>query len=382
MLWLEMMTLSLADGGKGAVRDRLVERLVLSSLVFSAWTIAGIFWGSERYFRLPAASQLQSAAWWPIVWPHLLRAYIWAAFTPLVVYLYRRFPIGQGRPVQNVLALTFASLLFPLPISILHSALYQLLVLGPPPATPFLERTLESTLFWFHFQLLAFWSVTGITWFVCEQRHLREKDREAARLEAEIHSMRLETLRAQIHPHFLFNALHAVLPLVKRDPDAAADTVIRLGDLLRASLRSDPLRVVPLASEIAILRAYLSIEKTRFGDLLSFDFEIEAGLEGFPLPELILQPLVENAIKHGIAKAPEGGSVRVIAERQEAGSVRVSVRNSGPGLCDVRPEGVGLGSVRSRLDLIYGQNASFQLRGSGQGVEASLILPHHGARPD
>jgi LytS/YehU family sensor histidine kinase len=169
---------------------------------------------------------------------------------------------------------------------------------------------------------------------------------------------------------------------VKRDPDAAADTVIRLGDLLRASLRSDPLRVVPLASEIAILRAYLSIEKTRFGDLLSFDFEIEAGLEGFPLPELILQPLVENAIKHGIAKAPEGGSVRVIAERQEAGSVRVSVRNSGPGLCDVRPEGVGLGSVRSRLDLIYGQNASFQLRGSGQGVEASLILPHHGARPD
>ena len=184
----------------------------------------------------------------------------------------------------------------------------------------------------------------------------------------------------QLHPHFLFNALHTISELIHRDPHAADRMVARLGDLLRLALEREAAQEVPLRQELEFLQKYLEIERTRFHDRLTVEVNVEPQVLDARVPSMILQPLVENAIKHGVTPRPEAGRVEVSAER-DGRVLRIAVRDDGVGLPEgwqsggLR-EGIGLRNTRRRLEQLYDGQQRFELRNrAGGGVEALLAIP-------
>jgi len=189
-----------------------------------------------------------------------------------------------------------------------------------------------------------------------------QADARAARLQLSLAEARIHALRMELNPHFLFNALNAVAGLVrKREHDAAVDTLARLGDLLRTTLDRDMPPEVPLSEELELLRRYLSIELARFGDRLRVAWEVESEAQGALVPPLILQPLVENALRHGVSRRPGVALLRISARRAGL-HLELAVRDSGEGLAplDGRPprEGIGLSNTRARLEELYGPDAT------------------------
>lgn len=188
--------------------------------------------------------------------------------------------------------------------------------------------------------------------------------------------VRLEALQARIHPHFLFNALNAVSELIHRQPDQAEDALIDLSDLLRTGLRGDTRH--RLAEEIELIRAYLRIESLRLGDRLVVEWEIDPKVDqGMQLPALLIQPLVENAVLHGIAPSPEGGVLQLRIQAMRFGRVRVVVENPLPSE-NARPHAgnrTALENIRQRLALAYEEGASLKVESKDQRFRAQLVLP-------
>jgi two-component system LytT family sensor kinase len=207
----------------------------------------------------------------------------------------------------------------------------------------------------------------------------RDRERQAAALSAELVNARLEALRMQLNPHFLFNTLNAVLALIHEDPAAADRMLVQLSHLLRRTLDSGSAYEVPLREELQFLRMYLEIEQIRFQDRLQITFDIDPDTEDLLVPQLILQPLVENALRHGILPRDQPGQIHLRA-RQNGDRLELSVRDNGIGLPDPAEtgtrKGVGLQNVRSRLNHLYGVTQFFQLREApGGGAEAILSIP-------
>jgi LytS/YehU family sensor histidine kinase len=217
-------------------------------------------------------------------------------------------------------------------------------------------------------------------------RRARAAELRSARLEAHLAEARLGALRTQLHPHFLFNTLNGILPLIRLDPEAAARTLVQLGDLLRASLQSDATHLVPLSREVDFLRRYLEIEKTRFRDRLTVTFDVAGDVLDAAVPSFVLQPLVENAVKHGVSRCPGPGTLS-LAARRDGAALAVEVRNEAPG-ADAGPlppsDGVGLSNARARLVQLYGGAASLETGPAGDdGFRALLRVPfaHSGETP-
>jgi two-component system, LytTR family, sensor histidine kinase AlgZ len=187
----------------------------------------------------------------------------------------------------------------------------------------------------------------------------------------------LEALQARTNPHFLFNALNTIASLVRDQPELAERTVERLADLLRYALHSGRFEHVPLEREIAMMRDYLEIQRARFGDRMRYSIEVEAGIGDLAIPPLVLQPLVENAILHGIAHREHGGSLRIAAHRR-AGVLELCVEDDGPGPghSSHRGSGTGLDDLRRRLELLYGGDRALTIRaGDRGGFRVDLALP-------
>jgi len=185
----------------------------------------------------------------------------------------------------------------------------------------------------------------------------------------------------QLNPHFLFNTLHAVSSLIHEDPEAADQMIARLSELLRMSLDRSKPQEVPLNEELAFLDRYLAIELTRFSDRLHVAKQIESGVLDALVPYLILQPLVENAIRHGIEPREDAGHLAISARRND-GKLEMRVTDDGAGLADVsaaqRKEGIGLSNTRSRLRHLYGENFRFELvEAPSGGLEAQIDIPYH-----
>ncbi len=200
---------------------------------------------------------------------------------------------------------------------------------------------------------------------------------KAADLNAQLAQAQLQSLKMQLHPHFLFNALHSISELIHADPSAAERMVVALSHLLRSSLANSSTLEVPLKRELELTRLYLDIEKMRFDDRLLVNIKVAEETEDALVPNLILQPLVENAIKHGISRRPGQGCVGVEAIRN-GGCLVVTIRDNGAGFdSEKRPvvEGVGLTTTRARLEKLYGAGQSFHFVRRSQGTEAVLRLP-------
>ena len=349
--------------------------------VFAIWTAVGLFRGADRYFSDPFQLRRLEFGASEAFAQCLLSAYVWAAFTPAIVAIARRCLPHRGRWAAPLGALAAAGVAFP----ILHGTMYQLaypLLMGFPCVVETqisaLAGELPPSL---PTGLATFAAIVGATWTVSCANLSRDRELRASQLKTRLASARLEALKRQLHPHFLFNALHSILPLVFRDPDAATRTVLRLSDLLRLSLQNETRDLLPLSREIEILDVYLEIQRTRFPDRLAVVLDVPESLGDALVPTLILQPLVENAIKHGIAARPGAGRVEIRARLE--GELRLSllVGDDGPGPSPaVRPEGagggVGLRNTRERLELLYGADHDFSFEGApGHGCRVRLSLP-------
>ncbi len=222
-----------------------------------------------------------------------------------------------------------------------------------PPAVRLKNRILMRA----KFDLPIYWVLVSVTHALTYYRRYRDRERTALQLKAQLAQARIQALQMQLQPHFLFNTLNAIATLVHKDADAADEMIVNLSELLRFTLDHSEQQEVPLRQEIDFLQRYLAIQQTRFGDRLNIAWEIEPSLLDVPVPNLILQPLVENAIRHGIEPQAGPGQVTIRAVRRN-GHLELTVQDNGPGATTPvsKPirEGIGLANTRARLQELYG----------------------------
>jgi two-component sensor histidine kinase len=358
------------------------------SVIFAAWTLLALFFSAQSYLNYAYVGRPQSLGWILTAW--LSCVYIWAPLTPLVINLAQRFPLERNKLWRALpVHLLAASAISTLQIAIYTFVRQALLGDAAKPFSP--VRSFQN---WFvaefHINFLLYCSIVGLTLAYDYYRRYRERERHAARLEiaaaqleAQLAQAQLDALKMQIHPHFLFNTLNTISVLMRDDVDAANRMLIRLSELLRAALKSEKAQEVSLRQELEFLRGYLEIEQTRFQDRLRVDFDVEAETLDSLVPNLILQPLVENAIKHGIAPRAEAGTIRVEARRQN-GHVELSVSDDGAGLSGGESKnesnGIGLSNTRARLEKLYGAEHNFEIVSpQAGGLEIKVTIPFRSA---
>jgi two-component system LytT family sensor kinase len=237
----------------------------------------------------------------------------------------------------------------------------------------------------FDWELTYYAAATGVRHALVYYEAARDREVQAAHLQTRLVEAQLQALQRQLQPHFLFNTLHAISALVRRNPDAAEDMIERLGDLLRLTLNKVGAQEVPLHEELAYLDVYLDIEKIHFGDRLVVTFTIDPAARDGLVPFLILQPLVENAIKHGIGPRLAPGRIAISASAA-GGRLLLRVADSGiglpPGTLHRLTHGVGLSNTRARLDRLYGNDHRFTFEhGPSGGVTVEIDMPFRGAHP-
>jgi sensor histidine kinase YesM len=230
---------------------------------------------------------------------------------------------------------------------------------------------------WFHVLLLVYAAIAGCAHAIDLYRKYRRRELEATRLQARLAHARLDALRAQLQPHFLFNTLNTVANLVRKgDRDGAVRTIAGLSDLLRLVLDGSHDDEVPLRAEVDFARRYLGLEQARFADRLVVEVDVSPDTEGALVPNLLLQPIVENAVRHGIARRPGAGRIRIEAARVEEHLV-VRVTDDGPGPGNgTEGRGLGLGNTRQRLEELYGDAQHLELRAAEDGgAVVEIVLP-------
>lgn len=345
---------------------------------FIAWVGATILSVLIAYQNLPAIQQ----AGLPLGFPDLLLRelvvwYSWLLVFPVLYYLAWRFPVtGERRWWHLVLHVLLAPLFVLLVVALFTWARFAFF----PQYTLMPEAPLSDSVFivfrsFFAFFLMVYASMVAALQAWRQGVERRQHTLAQAKLEAMLQESRLENLRAQLDPHFLFNALNAISSLVGRDPVRARQMIAKLSSLLRLSLGQETRGLIPLARELEMLGVYLEIQRLRFGDRLRVALDIEEGVEHALVPQLLLQPLVENAIHHGLERRPEAGRIGLHI-RAENSRLRIVVTDDGPGFPEEVRERVGLGNARARLALHFGDNASIECsnRPAG-GAHVAIEMP-------
>lgn len=314
--------------------------------------------------------------------------YPWVLVTPLVFRLERRFPLSRLRWPFHLFCLALASL----PVTFLARELTSALTVvmqrsfhSPGPAPGFGLPLLRCE---FLMQQALYWCAIGGAWFIRGLIERQERERTIAtlalqksELESSLRRVELDTLRMRLNPHFLFNSLQNIATLTRQDPDTASAMLTRVGDLLRSSLRMGTQPETTLAVEVALTKAYVAIEQMRFGDRLSVLFDIEPGSEQAMVPTFLLQPLVENAITHGLRGENRSGAIWIRSMRQFDQLV-LTVSDNGDGPPSERLSelemGIGLGSTCERLACLYPDGDALSLRRLPEGgTEIRIALPLH-----
>ena len=320
---------------------------------------------------------------WVRLFVTLLLSWVpWALATPLVVYLGRQYPPLQLRPWST----WFRHFAACAGIGLASAAWDAVFVvtLNPWASGGAPESVAHVWILKFSNGLLSYLIlytyVLAVSYVLDSRDRLAAHQTERARLNEQLSKAQLDALRRQIEPHFLFNTLNAISGLVRENRnDAAVSMIAGLSDFLRRAIEDSNRQTVPLGEEMEFLQKYLDIQKIRFAERLQVSVEFPPDLSSAQVPSLVLQPMVENAIKHGIAKRPQGGVIRISAIRNN-GTLTLSVYNDGPGFPDDVEQsatGVGVANIRSRLKSIYGSSSEFTMRNQGPGgVEVAVSVPY------
>ena len=337
---------------------------------FACWTALGVTYAANR--ALYRVSLGAPADFLGELRADLFDYWIWAALTPVVFAIARRAPISKSGWPRAVLlhGAAFVALL------LVHEGVAEWIQLPnviPPDfhGRPIALRLLSS----FTNDLWMYGGVLIVASSVHYYERFRERDLAAAKLGEELAKAQLQALRNQLNPHLLFNALNSVAALMHEDVQAADDMLGDLAHLLRVYLSGDPHQETTLREELELVEAYVGIQKRRFGERLAFTREVPGEAMGALVPALVLQPLVENAILHGIAKAARGGSVSVRVTAKD-GTLVLVVADDGLGMEPGKREGIGLSNTRARLQQLYGDAHAMKVEAApGGGVSVTLTLP-------
>ena len=360
-----------------------MTRAAPESAPIISWQWIAIFWSAAAMFEATQSIFIQHtlgrrggevllfltelAGWLP-----------WALATPFVINLARRHPVVPAPTAQGVAAHLMTLVGITMIAEAWSAALHMLFNPWAHRQAPTFWDTLSATLI-FHglICLFAYALILAVTYLVDSRDKVARKMTEAAQLGEELSKAQLAGLLRQMEPHFLFNTLNSIAGLVRDNRQAAAvNMIVGLSEILRrASQNHRP--EVTLAEEVEYLQRYIDIQKVRFGERLTYKVDIPEALQDKQVPSLLLQPLVENAIKHGLAERMAGGEIRVAAVKLGA-ILSLSVSNDGPGFApdwEANGAGVGLANLRTRLRIMYGDAAGLRVSNVAGGVEVIVTLP-------
>jgi len=337
--------------------------------VFAGWSVLAIMWATSAHARLVLAGHLDP--FWTRLFRSLLDYWIYAALTPLVFWAAWKFRFQRGRIIRAILAHTLTLAVF----SELHRAASGLLAGSSATALRLGTHPLRTLWLNVDNDLWMYWPLVVIWNLIQYYSQYRERDVMAARLETQLARAQLDLLKAQIQPHFLFNTLNSIASLMHEDANVADDMIADLSYMLRQSLDLQADQEISLQHELDLLEAYVRIQKRRFEDRLSVNIDITAGIRDALVPSFLCQPLVENAIRHGIGEHARAGVVYVMGYRRDE-SIILQVRDNGRGLPAHYTEGIGLSNTRKRLEQLYGQRQSMKLEGNRDGgLTVTIELP-------
>ncbi|HEX8652671.1 MAG TPA: histidine kinase [Pyrinomonadaceae bacterium] len=355
------------------------RRLLRLGMIWGIWTLIGLFFTSQLYLaRLYTEKPL---AWLNVLVVQLAGSYLWALATPLILWLARRFPFERRHWLRNLSVHLSVSVLLITLIYVIYTGIFYMEFiknLGYPLTFRF---TIQNVIFNFSEGVSIYLLLLFISHALDYYHRYQEKVLEKSQLEMQLAQAQLQALKMQLHPHFLFNTLHSISALLNSDTEAARQMIARLGDFLRLTLENSGTQEVSLQTEIEFLQSYLEIEHIRFQDRMTTHVQVEPQALDAQVPNLILQPIVENAIRHGIAPRSTPGRIEIRAEHKNS-VLRIEVRDNGPGLpvnrsaVNLFKEGLGLANTRARLQQLYGAAHRFELTNDpAGGLIVTLEIP-------
>jgi two-component system LytT family sensor kinase len=346
------------------------------TLFLAFWTLVGLSFASQFYLA-------NSKAGSPVPWTQAVSIYLgdWYVFALLsipAVKLGQRFEFEKNRRTVFWVAVLHlvASFLFSCTYILLRAWVGQIQSAwnGTPitfgQATNFLGKT-------FLYNVWVYWVILAVVNAFQFYTKFHDRELRTSELETRLAQARLQALQSQLNPHFLFNTLHTISALMHKDVDAADRMIMKLSELLRLALDNTEVHEVLLSQELDFLKRYLEIEQTRFRERLTVEMDIEPETLRAKVPNLVLQPLVENAIRHGIERHARRGKI-VLRARQDVGRLQLEVEDNGNGIANLSGtrEGIGLSNTRNRLTHLYGSEQSFELQNVvGGGLLARVVIP-------
>lgn len=346
---------------------RLAPRSIAAMFVFVVSTFAGIYFATQLVIAYPPPIRRPMGEALAI---NLTYYYLWGLSVPAVVWMARRFRFEKAKwQVSLVVHMAWAVVLTLVQIvvaeSILRAFTHARDAGGPRPIWSAVLDNFHSSLPTYCVILFGYYAFDYYAKY-------RDRELRASQLETRLSQAQLQALKMQLNPHFLFNTLNTISSLMYSDPDSADRMMTRLSELLRLTLEQNGEQEVTLKEEMEILDRYLQIERIRFEDRLRVTVSIEPAALEARVPNFSLQPLVENAIRHGIAPRPEGGRLDISARRDD-GVLRIRLSDDGPGLQPSgahpprRREGIGVANTRARLEQLYGDDQSFDMTNAPEG---------------
>jgi two-component system, LytTR family, sensor kinase len=380
-----METMINAAGLEDEGRHWLHKPWARLALIWGVWTFIGLVFTCQFYFSMYRSDR--PVEWSYAIYLQMTWAYLWALATPIILWLAERFPVEKKLWWRHLALHVGASLVLSTFVTWSgHLLLY--LNYGYRLGRPYpVDRALRFVVENFSEGIGIYLLITIITYAVSYYNRYRKGELRAMQLEAQLSQAQLQALKMQLHPHFLFNTLHSISALLNRDTDKARTMITRLGDFLRMTLENSGTQEVTLQQEMEFLRCYLEIERVRFQDRLTTEVDIDPAALDSKVPNLILQPIVENAIRHGIAPRSTPGQI-IIQAKQENGLLRIEVRDNGPGLPVNRKDenlftkGVGLANTQTRLERLYGASHRFELINDPcGGLVVTLEIPTKNGKP-
>lgn len=357
----------------------LHNRWIRAALIAAIWAFVGFVLSLELYFNSRARlSPQETIDFWELAVPQFARAAMWASLAPLILKLREKVPLNRGHWAGGV---TFHLLLSFTVMAVYYLGRIQSYYVFWPEDAQGKEFWAQATKGFYGRNIIDmayYWGVLAFGYSLEIYQKYKSEELRSAQLEARLIETELKALREQLRPHFLFNTMNTIAVLVREQKNDAAVTLIaRLSTLLRMSLDQSRAHEVTLREELDFLERYVEIQKERFSDRLEVNIAVDPEALGARIPNLLLQPIVENAILHGIAPKPTPGRVDVLAH-VEGDRLHLEVRDDGVGMPAAQPGkvGIGLANTRARLEKIYGAHHRLQLSSEpSRGVTVKIEIP-------